>query len=365
MNIFISYRGAVGWANRKIMGHYDLPPDFDLAADLVRSGFFAFLIERVSISPGVILDVKGKAACSGVPAIALFPYADRPPNISLGDSLLAYSHYLARLYDRRPRLENAVFAKTPLLGELFGPEPLDAPSILPGAVVQNSNGTNSFSLDPLAASCPVSLNFASANLGGASPTELAPDSAPLVAGLLLFFDDNSRDTDAAATLGEPQLSCGLNRDLVSPGKLVLYPEVERGQDFKWQSWLRNFLNYYDCFKRRKRKSFVSTALGNNLSKRAFKYGTENPGPQHSLLDLFRGGSSSPPALELDEINRLDEILFMREAGYLPGQFDDPAPGSILSLYRGLSEPALSPQCTCLSPAMNDNDNDWDEGVDPA
>ena len=92
--------------------------------------------------------------------------------------------------------------------------------------------------------------------------------------------------------------------------------------------------------------------------------TDNP-----LLDLFEDGGAPPDTLTLGQITQLDELLCMREASGDPEYFDIPAPGSVLSLYRGLSVPVLDPQCVCFTSAANDieqasTDEDRDDGSDP-
>jgi hypothetical protein len=358
MNIFISHRGTIGWTNRKVMDCYDLPFDFDFATDLVRSGIFASLRGQVLLAPGVILDVKAKAACSGVPAIALFPLPDRFTNANLADVVSSYVQYLADLYARRPRLENAVFAKMPLVGGLLQPDQLPASTLLPGVVVQSSRSADIFSTVPTGAHCQVSLKFSVQNLADTEEVKSTGNSEPFVAGLLLSFEDALINPKSSPTRSPRDLIVGP----VVPGKLVLYPEVEKDHGFKWQSWLRNVIDYYGCFKHRRKRSVGVTGLQTDPNRRpfrrrkAFAFDGVHPGSDRSLLDLFRGERSSPPILGPDQVTRLDEVLFMRESGYLPGPVEDPPPGSLLSLYRGLSEP-VAPPCTCPSSAKDANDED--------
>jgi len=368
MNIFISYRGPIGWANRKIMGRYDLPSDIDLAAGLVKSGVFSSLAQRFRLTPGALFDVRSKAACSGTPAIALVPYAAGPSHANFADVLHSYGqlygHYLASFYAHRSRLEQAIFAKMPLTSGFFEPQDLvRSPTLSEGGECDFYVAGGSAENSPSALS-QVALNFTSQTCAKITTSDLGA-RPPLVTGLLLSFDCGLSDVDFEKILDTCEPDCNLAKTILRPplpGKLVLYPEMEKdGQNFRWQSWLRSFLDYagYRFFRSRKRKYSVTAKFRGGVGKRFLtkqkhlQPNLTSSRAEKSVLDLYRGGDGLPPTLGPREIGRIDEILCMREAGFLRGQFDDPPPGSILALYRGLSAPAPDPRCMCF-PATTDD-----------
>lgn len=365
MNVFISYRGPIGWANRKIIERYDLPSDIDLAAGLVKSGVFSSLAQRFLLTPGALFYVGSKAVCSGMSAIALLPHAARPSHANFADVLHVYEQlyeqFIAVIDAQRFRLEQAIFAKMPLTSGLFEPQSFVGDE-------RASYAARDFATNSPSALSPVSLNFTSQSSAKITPSDLSAGS-PLVTGLLLSFGCGSNGVTFENILNTSVRDISLTKTISAPplpGKLVLYPDMEKdGQNFRWQSWLRSFLDYagYGFFKNQNRKYSVTAKFKGGVGKRFLRkqnhLQSNPPGSRSdkSVLDLYRGGDGLPPTLGPGEIGRIDEILCMREAGFLREQFDDPPPGSILSLYRGLSAPAPDPKCICFRGTSDDADKD--------
>src|SRR5207247_1919997 len=160
----ISYRGSIGWANRKIMGRYDLPSDIDLAAGLVKSGIFLSLAQRFRLTPGALFDVRSKAACSGTPAIALLPHAAAGlSHANFADMLHSYGEsygqYLASLYAHRSRLEQAIFAKMSLTSRFFEPQNLARSPTLSEGDERDSYAAGRSAVNSPSALSQISLNF--------------------------------------------------------------------------------------------------------------------------------------------------------------------------------------------------------------